>query len=213
MNESIVGVITGDIVDSQKIEPENYDNMLYTLERTFTELKERRDVTFEIYRGDAFQAIFSNPVDAVKSAVIIRLALKTAISSFDVRQNVGIGGVTSRRSDIKTSTGEAFTLSGKGLDNIRSSYIAVTTNNKQFQSKIGLLTKFLDAHLSGLTLIQSETLLCYLTSEDKSHEFIASSLSKTRSNTTKLLNAGHYQLIDEYSSYFDSCFTESFNHV
>lgn len=213
MNENLVGVITGDIVASQKIQSDSYDNMLYTLERTLIMLKDNSDMKFETYRGDAFQGMFEEPVEAIHSAVIIRLALKATTPSIDVRQSIGIGSVTSRRGDITTSTGEAFTLSGKGLDTIKNDLIKVTSNNLVFQSKIGVLTKFLDAHLSGLTGIQSETLLCYLTSEDKSHAALAESLNKTRSNTTKLLIASRYQLVEEYLNYVKLCFTEEFTDV
>lgn len=213
MNENIVGVITGDIVASQKIHAEDYDCMLYTLERTLTMLKGSRNMKFETYRGDAFQSVFAEPVEAIHSAVIIRLALKATTPSFDVRQSIGIGAVTSMRGDIATSTGEAFTLSGKGLDTIKNDLIKVSSNNLAFQSKVSVLTKFLDAHLSSLTGIQSETLLCYLTSEDKSHADIAESLNKTRSNTTKLLIASRYQLVEEYLNYVKLCVSEEFKHV
>ncbi|MEP1385003.1 MAG: hypothetical protein ABJK64_14560 [Paraglaciecola sp.] len=213
MKENLVGVITGDIVASQKIHSEDYDCMLYTLERTLTMLKGSRNMKFETYRGDAFQSVFVEPVEAIYSAVIIRLALKATTPSFDVRQSVGIGAVTSIRGDIATSTGEVFTLSGKGLDTIKNDLIKVSSNNLAFQSKVGVLTKFLDAHLSGLTGIQSETLLCYLTSKDKSHAALAESLNKTRSNTTKLLIASRYQLVEEYLNYVKLCVSEEFKHV
>ncbi|MEO9946848.1 MAG: hypothetical protein ABJH28_02630 [Paraglaciecola sp.] len=213
MKENLVGVITGDIVASQKIHSEDYDCMLYTLEGTLTMLKGSRNMKFETYRGDAFQSVFVEPVEAIYSAVIIRLALKATTPSFDVRQSVGIGAVTSIRGDIATSTGEAFTLSGKGLDTIKNDLIKVSSNNLAFQSKVGVLTKFLDAHLSGLTGIQSETLLCYLTSKDKSHAALAESLNKTRSNTTKLLIASRYQLVEEYLNYVKLCVSEEFKHV
>ncbi|MEP2652949.1 MAG: hypothetical protein ABJH06_13260 [Paraglaciecola sp.] len=213
MSNNSIGVVTGDIVGSQKIKSENYDSMLHTLESTLAMLKAHYNMSFETYRGDAFQCIFDNPIEAIKSAIIIRLALKAVSPSFDVRQSIGIGEVTSRRLDIKTSTGEAFTLSGKGLDTIKGNLITVATNNSSFQVKVGLLTKFLDNLLSDLTIIQSETLLRYVTSEDKSHAALAASLGKTRSNTTKLLLASRYQLVDEYLSHFAACYEEEFAHV
>ncbi|MFM2483868.1 hypothetical protein [Celerinatantimonas yamalensis] len=44
----------------------------------------------------------------------MRLTLKVATPSVDVRQSIGIGGVSSLRAAVKNSTGEAFTLSGTG---------------------------------------------------------------------------------------------------
>ncbi|MFT2091215.1 hypothetical protein [Paraglaciecola sp. 2405UD69-4] len=213
MGKRVIGVITGDLVGSQKIKSEKYDNMLYTLQSSLSMLQSHYDMSFETYRGDAFQGVFDNPIDAIFSAVIIRLSLKAASTSFDVRQSVGIGELTTRRSEVKTSTGEAFTLSGKGLDTIKNDLIKVTSNNSNFQLKVGLLTKFLDNLLSDLTLTQSETLLCYLLAKDKSHAALAEALGKTRSNITKLLLASRYQLVDEYLHYVAQCYEEEFSNA
>jgi hypothetical protein len=209
---SLIAVLTGDIVGSQKIAPQNYDNMLYTLESTFSMLSSKIKVQYDLFRGDAFQAIFFDPKTSIKSAIILRLALKTATPSFDARQCIGIGSVASLRSDSKSSTGEAFTLSGKGLDNIKTNHMLINTKNSNFQTKTALVTRFMDNHLGDLTVTQAETLLCYLTSDDKSHDSIASALGKNRSNVTRLLNASRYQLVADYINHFELCITEDFCH-
>lgn len=210
MSESIVGVLTGDIVKSQRIDINNYDEMLYTLESTFRMLVDKTGVEFDIFRGDSFQAIFPTARDAIKGALIVRLALKAATPPLDVRQSIGIGKVSSLRHNAKSSIGEAFVLSGNGLDEIKNRNIVIKSNSEKFQNRITLSTKFLDVLIGGLTSIQSETLLHYLMAKDKSHNAIAASLKKTRSNTTKLLIASHYQLVGEYLVYFDECFTTEF---
>ncbi|MFT4937414.1 MAG: hypothetical protein ACI88A_000429 [Paraglaciecola sp.] len=210
MSEPIVGVLTGDIVKSRKIDVNNYDEMLYTLESTLRMLVDKTGVEFDIFRGDSFQAIFPTAADAIKGALIVRLALKAATPPLDVRQSIGIGSVSSLRHNAKSSTGEAFILSGNGLDEIKNRNMVIKSNNKSFQNRITLITKFLDILIGGLTSIQSETLLHYLMAIDKSHSAIASSLKKTRSNTTKLLLASHYQLVAEYLDYCDESLTAEF---
>ena len=210
MSEAVVGVLTGDIVKSQKIEIKNYDEMLYTLESTFRMLVDKTGVEFDIFRGDSFQAIFPTATDALKGALIVRLALKAAKPSLDVRQSIGIGKISSLRHNAKSSIGEAFVLSGNGLDEIKNRNIVIKSNNENFQNRIALITKFLDVLLGGLTPIQSETLVHYLMATDKSHNAVAKSLNKTRSNTTKLLLASHYQLVGEYLTYFDESLTLEF---
>jgi len=208
--DTIVAVITGDIIKSQKLEATDYEKMLYTLESTIRTLISKSKSSFDIFRGDSFQIIFQKSIDAIKAAIIIRLALKTAKPSFDARQSIGIGGVMSLRNDVKSSIGEAFVLSGRGLDKMKGKFISITSGNAGLQSKVELLTKFLDAIISNLTLNQAEVLLCYLTSEDKSHSTIASLTGKNRSNVTKLLNASHYQLIDEYLNHMANYITEEY---
>ena len=210
MSESIVGVLTGDIVKSQQIAVGNYDEMLYALESTLRMLVEKSKVKFDIFRGDSFQVAFPNVEDVIEGALIIRLALKINTPSIHVRQSIGIGTVSSQRHNAKSSTGEAYVLSGNGLDQMKSQQLVVNSNSHAFQSRMSLMTKLVDALVGGLTLIQSEALLQFLIAQDKSHSEIASSLNKTRSNTTKLLIASHYQLISEYIEYFQKTVKEEF---
>ncbi|WP_413282597.1 hypothetical protein [Vibrio sp. MA40-2] len=210
MSEKIVSVITGDIVDSQKIAPEDYEKMLTILKTVLTKLVEQVDARFDMYRGDAFQIVFFEPADAVLSALKIRLALKTSELRIDARQCIGIGRAMHIGNDIKTSTGEAFVLSGTGLDKLKSNHLTIQSNNSAFQDKTYLLTKFLDAHISGLTTIQTEALWSYFDLTTKTHEDIATALGKKRTNITKLLNASHYQLIEEYIRHFEKCVKEEY---
>jgi len=216
MSGKIVSVITGDIVDSQKIAPENYEKMITILEDVLTKLVKQVDARFDMYRGDAFQIIFHHPADAIASALKIRLALITSELHIDARQCIGIGigiGIGSSMhigNDIKTSSGEAFVLSGTGLDKLKNDHLSIKSNNLGFQEQIELLTKFLDAHISGLTRIQAETLQAYLDSTTKSHQEIADSLGKERSNITKRLNVSHYQLVEEYIRHFKKCVKEEY---
>lgn len=210
MKELIAGVITGDIIRSQNIDPSKYDEMLYTLESTLRMLIDKTGVEFDVFRGDSFQAVFPVPKDSISGALIVRLALKSAKSPIDVRQSIGIGRVSSLRHSAKSSIGEAFVMSGTGLDQIKNQNIVINSKNKDFQTRIDLVTKFLDLHISGLTPTQSDALLHYLISNDKSHMAIASSLKKGRSNTTRLLNASHYQLVAEYIDYFEQSLQKEF---
>jgi tRNA(Met) C34 N-acetyltransferase TmcA len=210
MSKQIVSVVTGDVVNSQKIAPENYQKMLAILESTLVELTKQTDARFDMYRGDAFQIVFFEPADAVLSALKIRLTLKTSELQIDARQCIGVGEAMYLGKDTKTSTGEAFVLSGTGLDKLKSNYLSVQSSSLVFQDKIELLTRFVDAHLRGLTKKQTEALLSYLVSQNKSHKDVADALGKERRNTTKLLNASHYQLVEEYVRHFEKCVNEEY---
>lgn len=198
----LIAVLTGDVVGSQLIDSSDYDKMLTILEERLVSLSASAEIQYDIYRGDAYQVVFTDPARAVYGAVIIRLALRTASPSFEVRQSIGMGGASNLREQVKRSTGDAFVLSGKGLDQIKDNLLVVNCHHEQLQAELRLLTRFFDNHLSQLTKIQSQVLLCYLTSEDKSHAAIAKALNKTRTNVTRLLNACRYQLVMEYIQHF-----------
>lgn len=201
MQTTFAAVLTGDIVKSRGIATEHYDQLFYTLKQTLHRLTEPVAGKFDIYRGDAFQAIFAEPAKAFHAALVLRLALRTANPSFDARQCIGLGDVAVLRQDVRSSMGEAFVLSGTGLDQMKGTYLSVRSQQHALQDRLELVTRFMDAHLSQLSTAQSEVLMHYLLAEDKSHQAVAASAGKNRNNVTRLLNASRYHLVVDYLNY------------
>ena len=117
--------------------------------------------------------------------------------------SVAVGEAQFRPSEVKTGTGDAFVLSGRGLDNIKPHHLTFCSGEQTLDDKTQLLTRFADAHINGLTQTQSQTLLAYLEATDKSHESVAAILDKNRSNVSRILNASNYKLIAEYLDYME----------
>jgi len=201
MPTTFAAVLTGDIVKSRAIAAEDYDQLFYTLQRTLQMLTEPVDGKFDIYRGDAFQAIFTDPATAIHAALVLRLALRTANPTFDARQCIGIGNITVLRPDVRSSMGEAFVLSGTGLDQMKGTYLAVRSHHSAQQERLELVTRLMDAHLSHLSSAQAEVLMYYLLATDKSHQAVAAAAGKNRNNVTRLLNASRYHLVVDYLNY------------
>src|SRR5688572_7677933 len=137
-----VAVLTGDVIDSTKLsvsEREKFDKLLH---QGLTEIAGKNN--FEIFRGDSFQVLLTNPDQALKTAIQLRCWLRKQhiyeqsqignskgkikakaqpiTSSYkkgiiDARLSIGIGSVSYKSKNIKTSDGEAFQLSGRALDN------------------------------------------------------------------------------------------------
>ncbi len=202
-SKSVAGVITGDITNSQSYSDDEFSDILATLRGSLTNYANLYGGDFDIYRGDAFQLVIKQSQHCMKTAVGVRLALKAHELSVDVRMSIAVGEVQFRPSEVKTGTGEAFVLSGRGLDNIKPHHLAFYSGNHQLDNKTQLLTRFADAHISGLTQTQAQTLLAYLEASDKSHESIAAILDKNRSNVSRILNASNYKLIAEYLDYME----------
>lgn len=194
-------VITGDIANSQSLSEADFAHVLKVLTATLKEQTSLYEGEFDVFRGDAFQAVIPSPQHAMQVAVCIRLALKACTPSINVRISVGLGTVNFKGGEIKTGNGDAFVRSGRALDNLKSQYLAFTSNSEALNKHASLLTAFLDSHITSLTQTQAETLLAYISAEDKGHEQIAVKLGKTRSNVTRILNASEYHLVSDYLSY------------
>ena len=197
------GVITGDVSNSQSYSDAEFREIIATLRERLTYYAEYYGGDFDIYRGDAFQLVVAQPQHSIAAAIGLRLALKAHASGVDVRMSVAVGEAQFRPSEVKTGTGDAFVLSGRGLDNIKPHYLTFCSGEQTLDDKTQLLTRFADAHINGLTQTQSQTLLAYLEATDKSHESVAAILDKNRSNVSRILNASNYKLIAEYLDYME----------
>lgn len=197
----IVAVITGDIVGSRKLSGAQFKQVMQRLEQLLGSFSARFQTAFDIFRGDSFQLV-TPPADAARLATIIDLTLRCNVHAVAVRQCIGIGQGATNNDNVKTATGEAYLLSGHGLDEIKGRGLRIMSANAEFQTHSELLTRFFDSHLDRLTSTQAQVVLAYLLADNKSHEQLATRLDKKRSNVTRILNTSQYHLITDYLNYF-----------
>ncbi|WP_206512300.1 hypothetical protein [Colwellia sp. Arc7-635] len=141
---------SGDIIRSTELSHEVYEDLLYTPHNQLAFICSINPSNkFEISRGDSFQVLVQDPENAARYALLIRTSLRS--NNYDCRINIAIGHDVSIRHTIGSSTGDAFTLSGRALDNMASDTLKVTTSLQTFNEYFGLLTKYLDHHISEMT--------------------------------------------------------------
>ncbi len=132
----MIAVLTADLIDSSQYEEEILENVLNSLSEEFRRLTEQygtENVRFNIYRGDSFQGIISQPEKALE----ITLQIKTAINKIhlketsknkayskiaDFKMAIGIGTQDFERESISESNGQAFLFSGRTLDAMKNDY-------------------------------------------------------------------------------------------
>ena len=203
-------VLTGDLVDSSQVPTARYDALLYGLDQCLRQVCDKFNGSYNIYRGDAFQLLLRQPHQALHSSLLIRLALKTLQS--DARISIGLGQVENLRQDIKSATGEAFTLSGQGLESMGNQQrMRIASSSEEFQFHMALLLRFADLLISGITSRQAQALQEYFNLEDNAHQQIADRLKTSRVNATKLLNQGHYELLSDFIGHSQQLSGKYFN--
>ena len=205
-----ISVLTGDIVDSRTIDPKHYDAMLYRLQQTLADIKTSYGAMYEIFRGDSFQITFTKPLPAMRCALLLKMALLASSpdAPIHVRLALGVGGYRDLRSNSGTSSGEAFELSGMGLDNIKTSEIALLTHIPTLNDHLQLATRFLNYQLASITPKQAEALWAYIRSDFADHQHVAEQIGGTRSNASKLLRRSGAILIRDYVLYFEKLLTD-----
>lgn len=191
-------VITGDLVRSSKMAPDRYNLILQQLEQTLATLSSNH-TDFSIYRGDGFQLYLPNPEQSLTAALLIRLNLIS--HDADCRLSIGLGNIDSKRSQISMSTGEAFTLSGRGLEALKDVYWSLQLP-QSLSVDWQLLLRFADVLLQQMTARQAQVLYGYLTGDNPSHQQLADQMQTSRANITQLLNQAHYTLFQDLLSQF-----------
>ena len=116
-------VLTGDVVKSSQLVFDERQRVLSAikdiLHKSCIVFKPLEILGPEIYRGDGWQILLSEPRSALKVAFYLRACLKASFSS-DTRIAIGIGRIEQMpKEGLAQASGEAFLFSGNGLDNLR----------------------------------------------------------------------------------------------
>ncbi|HSP40635.1 MAG TPA: hypothetical protein VLN46_04315 [Gillisia sp.] len=127
-------VLTADLIDSSLYEDEVLKKVLDTLSSEFELIIKqhtKKEVRFNIYRGDSFQGIVQDPANALLISLQIKAAInrihlkktkknKTYSKIADFKIAIGIGTIDLERKAIAESNGQAFQFSGRSLDEMKA---------------------------------------------------------------------------------------------
>ncbi len=193
MKNATIAVITGDLVDSSRFSNTRMSAIIGRLNtefKTYTKLPSDKSVEFTMFRGDSFQGIVEDP----RLALSLALQIKALINSFndadtdagnnvplaDVRISIGIGEASYDLNAINVSNGEAFQLSGRTLDSMKSrqSKMAVTTPVSDVNDEFEVHMKFLDATTDRWSMASAEVV--YYLLQDYKEQQIAQELNRSQ---------------------------------
>lgn len=128
-----LAVLSGDIVGSTRLSPDNLSTLLDDIRRA----GKRFQIPYpdsiigqaDVFRGDSWQIAMVAPKLALRFAVYVRA---TAIASglADTRIFLGFGTASSiNEQETSLSTGEAFEISGRGVDGLKSERLGISFGN------------------------------------------------------------------------------------
>lgn len=123
-------VLTGDLVGSSELTVASLNAARNSVADALSDVEGWREGLVgakpEFFRGDSWQALLTDPKFFLRAMIYVRARLKASGEGWDTRVAVGLGRV--ERIDKKRtslSSGEAFTLSGRALDDIGGFNMAV----------------------------------------------------------------------------------------
>lgn len=200
-------IITGDIVNSQGMDKEERNKMLDILQTIPEKLYKISNLNIEIFRGDSFQIEVLNIYKCLQVAVALRTIFRSqqfkhSSKQWDVRLSIGIGKKEYEKETLAASDGEAYRLSGIGLDNIGKERLKITTPWEIYNKSLVTSTAFADDIISNLTQRQSEILSVFLTTS-LSRKEISKMLDVSRQAIEKSLKSAKANLINLYIKSFE----------
>ena len=177
MKTGTIAVITGDLINSSQFETEQLAEIMRMLNKEFKILNLRTaqgEVGFSISRGDSFQGIVEDPMEALSIALGIKAFLNSyndkrdvatnASPIVDVRLSIGIGEANYDLDSINISNGEAFQLSGRILDMMKAGDIkmTLTTPIQDLNDEFYVHMKFLDNMTDRWSMASAEVVYYFL---------------------------------------------------
>ena len=131
--QNLVGVITGDLINSSGLTKEQKTNMQTGLSG-FLENNQDILMSVQFYRGDSFQLMVKKEKAAMITVIVEAIILST--TGTRARISIGIGTVSKTIPDnVLQSEGEAFQLSGHQLDKMKEEgrLLKIAVDSPQFQ--------------------------------------------------------------------------------
>ena len=196
----MIAVLTGDIVNSTKMSNETYSEVIHSLKGFLREVKQKYQAIGEVYRGDEFQIQYPDPIDALKSTLLIKLALhlsKFSPKPIQCTLSLAYGRYEIYDKKPNTSSGPVFIESGRGLEKAQRGELLLSFEQESQRDDIKLLNQFLNHLLNKLTKTQAELLYQYIASDFAEHKKLADLTGTTRQNiSNRLANIGAFLVRD-----------------
>lgn len=194
----MIGIITGDIVNSRKLSSKIWIDGLKKLLNTIG----KNPVEWEIYRGDEFQLEVKNPVDALMIALYIKSYFKSI--KLDVRMSIGFGEVTYKAKKISESSGTAFSRSGEVFDTLKKQKInlAINSGNKAFDIEINLMLRLSLIFTNNWLEQSAKFVLTTIENPSLSQEEIGLKLGINQAAVSRRRKRAQFDLMMEMEQYF-----------
>ena len=213
-NGEIKAVITGDIVRSEQIALDKRDLLLKILHDIVEQLQKLSPIKMEFFRGDSFQIIVERPEVSLTIVAMIRAGLKSysptdAKGIWDARISLGIGTTDYQRDSIVTSDGEAFKLSGRGLDAMQKNRLAVSTRWDDVNEELDGSLAFADDLITRWSVSQAKVIYLSI-GQGLLQADIANRIGTSQQNVSKTLTSAKELLLVRF---LNRCTTIIKNHI
>ena len=191
-------IITGDIINSQETDSENWLPKLKELLGKWG----KTPTDWEFYRGDELQLKCS--IDAVFWKALSIKSLIKQFENLDVRIAIGIGEEQYSSEKITESNGTAYVNSGRLLNEIKNEgkTFAIKTPNEGINADFNILFKWSSLDFDSWTVAVSEIVHLLMMDKNLTQDDLAKKLNISQSSVSQRIKRANFDLILETDYYF-----------
>lgn len=191
-------IITGDIINSQETDSENWLPKLKELLGKWG----KTPTDWEVYRGDEFQLKCS--IDAVFWKALSIKSLIKQFENLDVRIAIGIGEEQYSSEKITESNGTAYVNSGRLLNEIKNEgkTFAIKTPNEGINADFNILFKWSSLDFDSWTVAVSEIVHLLMMDKNLTQDDLAKKLNISQSSVSQRIKRANFDLILETDYYY-----------
>lgn len=193
----MIGVINGDIINSQQVDPATWLAALKgALNRNGPSPK-----TWEITRGDSFQLEVALAENALSEALYLKATMKR-IAGLDVRMGIGIGKKTYDAPRISEASGDAFVSSGRLFDQLKKTTLAIKSPWEAIDRVMNLCLELALLTMDRWTVNSAEIMALSIRHPEKTQLELAQMIGISQGRVSERQQRAGYEEIKHMDSYF-----------
>lgn len=193
----MIGVITGDIINSQQAAPEAW---LTALKAALNQAGPAPK-TWEITRGDSFQLEVTSVQKVLQDAIYLKAIIKS-IAGLDVRMGIGIGTKTYDAPKISEASGDAFIHSGRLFDQLKKTTLAVKSPWEDVDRVINLCLELALLTMDRWTVNSAEIMALSIQYPQKTQLELAQIIGISQGRVSERQQRAGYEEIIRMDTYF-----------
>ncbi len=158
-------VITGDIINSSKLNSGEWEKLhsllIETSRQLRASLKNIMPLDVDIFRGDSWQMLVLDPPKSLRIALLYRglVRAKMELPGLDMRMAIAVGKIDSiPGSRVSHGRGEAFRLSGQALDSLHRAKwgnMSFVSGDEDEAATLDIIVRLIDAIAGRWTVKQA----------------------------------------------------------
>lgn len=196
----MISIITGDLIASRKLSPENWLGPL----KEELSLYGNHPEYWEIYGGDTFQFRVDDPLNALLAAIRLKAVIKM-IKPLDVRLSIGIGEISYKTTRINESNGPAFINSGEQFSVLKKKKktLAIKSPWPDFDDAINLCLKLGTLFMNNWKFPSAEIINLRLKYPNATQEELGNIHGQLKQNAvSNRLQTAHYDELLEIDKFY-----------